>query len=163
MINRISFYGYLFDHEVEQIIRYEILFKRDDKFLLKHTCVDANFKNPTAEVMVSLCGSLSECISAIVKNFRNQEIENGVYKELAIEQHLPKEYDPLINELRDACVKNGVISFSFFGHLCKYKPRTAARNFLASLGYLIPTTKKPHLYVLDDYIKIELPLKKILH
>jgi hypothetical protein len=162
MINKISFYGYLFDMQVETITRYEILFKRNDKFLLKHTSIDSNFRNPTAEVTVTLCDSLSHCISTIVKNLRDQEVRNGVYKELAIEEELPKIYDPLINELREACEVKGVISFSIFGHLCKYRPRTAARTFLASMGYLVPTTKKPHLYVLDDFIKSELSLKKSL-
>jgi hypothetical protein len=160
MINRISFYGYLFDKQVEHIMRYEILFKSEDKFLVKHTCIDTNFKNPTAEISVTLCHSLSDSISTVVKNFRDQEIQNGVYKELEPGETLPDVYAPLIDELRQACEIKGVISFTFFGHMCKYKPRTAAKTFLSSMGYLVPTTKKPHVYVLDDFIRHELQLKK---
>jgi hypothetical protein len=161
MINRISFFGYLFDKPVEHIIRYEILFKRDDRFLLKHTCIDANFENPSAEVSVSLCESFKECISIVVKNFRDLEVKNGVYRELEMEAELSKTYDALIHELSEACQVNGVISFSLFGHLCKYWPRSPASSFLASMGYLIPTTKKPHVYVLDDFIKVEISQKKL--
>jgi hypothetical protein len=160
MINRISFFGYLFDKQVDHIIRYEILFRCNDKFLLKHTCIDANFKNPTSEVTVVLSKSLAHCISSVVKNFRDKEVQNGVYKELEVEEKLSPTYEPLVRELCSACEDRGVISFSVFGHLCKYKPRTAARNFLASMGYFVPMTKRPHLYVLDDFIKEELFLNK---
>ena len=163
MINRISIYGYLFEKEVDHIVRHEILFKNGERFLIKRTCLNDNFENPTSEISVNLFGSLSECICAVIKHFRNQEVRNNVYSELQVEEQLSSSYDPLVEELNIACQRAGLVSFSFFGHLCKYKPSSAAKAFLASMGYLIPTTKRPHVYLMDDFIKEEISFRHSVH
>ncbi len=156
MINKISFHGYLFKEQPGHIIRYEILFRSERKFLVKYTCLDGTYVNPTAEITVNLCQTLPEAIAVIINFLRTEEIEHGVYKELTRSDKLPEYYHPLVDELSSFCRDKGVRTFTFFGHLCKYRPRTAARNVLASMGYLVPSTKRPHIYVLDEFVREEL-------
>jgi hypothetical protein len=152
MVNKVSFYGYLLHKPADRIIRYDILWKSDNKYLLKHTLLDRNYKNPTDNIVVMVYSSLSACVAGVIGKFRNMEVENGVYKRLRPVIELHESYRPLIDELCDSIAKKHVRSFSFFGHLCKYKPQTPAKRFLLSLGIFILTTKRPHVYVLHDFI-----------
>jgi hypothetical protein len=155
LITKVSFYGYLFRRPADQIIRYDILWKTDNKYLLKHTLLDWNYKNPTDDIVVMVYNSLPDCLAGIIGRLRNMEVENGVYKRLKPVTELDEHYRPLINELDDAITRKYIHSFSFFGHLCKYKPQATARQLLRSLGIFILTTKRPHLYVLHDFISKE--------
>jgi hypothetical protein len=155
MINKVSFYGYLFQEPPDKIIRYDILWKADDKFLLKHTLLDSDFKNPSDKMVVMVYDSLFACLSGIIGKFRNLEVEHGIYKHLKPVIELGDAYEPLIHELHDSIMKEQVKSFSVFGHLKKYKPQAAANKILLSMGYFVLTTKRPHVYVLDDFIMQE--------
>jgi hypothetical protein len=123
---------------------------------LKHTLLDWNYKNPTDDIVVMVYNALPDCLKAIIGRFRNLEVENGVYKQLKPVTELDEHYRPLIDELYDSIAARNIRSFSFFGHLCKYKPQANARQFLRSLGIFILTTKPPHMYVLHDFIVKEL-------
>jgi hypothetical protein len=156
VVNKVSFYGYLFNKPAHQIIRYDILWgKTDHKYLLKHTLLDRNYKNPSDEITVMVYNSLIDCLSGVIGRFRNIEIENGVYKRLKPATELHESYAPLIDELSEAINRKQIKSFSIFRHLCKYKPQTTAKQLLRSMGIFILTTKRPHLYVLHDFIMTE--------
>jgi hypothetical protein len=161
MLNKISFYGYLFHKSVDKIILYDILWKNKDKYLLKYTLLDRNYKNPTDEIIVMVYDSLSKCIAAIIGRLRNHEVEMGVYKNLKTVIKLDEIYQPLLSEIEETVLTNGAKSFSFFGHICKYKPQTLAKEFLKSMGYFTITSKRPHIYVLDEFVKKE--LKSVMH
>jgi hypothetical protein len=156
MLTKISFYGYLFMKPASKIIRYDILWRNDRKYLLKHTVLNPHYKNPSAHIAVTIYENLHDCIAAIVNNFRNKEIEMKVYKKLEFTPEAGPTYEPLIDELEYAITKKSIKSFSVFGHICKYKPQTAAKELLKSMGYFVLTTHPPHVYVLDDFIKKEL-------
>jgi hypothetical protein len=79
-----------------------------------------------------------------------------VYKNLKVTDDLAKFYEPFIDELEHAIIADHVATFSLFGHLCKYKPQTAARDFLKSMGYFTLNTKRPRLFILDEFIRQEL-------
>jgi hypothetical protein len=65
----------------------------------------------------------------VITGLRNIEIENRVYKMLETLNYLHPMYDELVHELEEAVVARNIKSFSLFGHLCKYKPQSAARTF----------------------------------
>jgi hypothetical protein len=155
VVNKVSFYGYLFDKPEDQIIRYDILWKTNNKYLLKHTLLDRNGKNPTDNIVVMVYDSLPACLLGVIGKFRNMEVENRVYKHLKPVVKLDDCYGPLIDELHDSIVNKQIQSFSLFGHLCKYKPQSKAKQFLRSLGVFVLTTKRPHLYVLHDFMSTE--------
>jgi hypothetical protein len=136
-------------------VGYDILWKADNKYLLKHTLLDRNYKNPTDDIVVMVYKTLRECLAAVIGRFRNMEIENRVYKQLQTVVELDECYTPLIDELLTSITKSHTRSFSFFGHLCKYKPQDGAKQFLRSLGIFVLTTKRPHLYVLHDFVMKE--------
>jgi hypothetical protein len=79
----------------------------------------------------------------------------GLYKGLQPETALPEVYHPLLDSLENCITKNAIGSFSVFGNLLKYRNRNDAREFLKSLGYFVPNTTPPHVYVLEDFIRLE--------
>jgi hypothetical protein len=136
-------------------MRYDILWKTGDKYLLKHTFLDRDYKNESQQIVVTVYDTLNHAIKGVILKLRNIEVENCVYKRLKITDDLDDTYTQLIHELEEAVNANHLKSFSLFGHLCKYRPQTAARNFLKSMGYFLLSTKRPHIYILDDFIKQE--------
>jgi hypothetical protein len=161
VINKVSFYCYLFSKPFDRIIRYDVLWKDGDKFLLKHTQLDRDYTNRTQQIVVTVYDSLHDAIAGIIIRLRNLEVEARVYKKLKITDDLDASYEQLIHELEEAARENHLKSFSLFGHICKFRPQTAAKNFLKSMGYFVLTTKRPHIYILDDFIKKE--EQNILH
>jgi hypothetical protein len=111
VVNKVSFYGYLFNKQEDQIIRYDILWKGDNKYLLKHTLLDWNYKNPTDNIVVMVYDSLHECISGIIGRFRNMEVGNGVYKKLEPVTGLSEIYRPLIDELVNSITEKHIRIF----------------------------------------------------
>jgi hypothetical protein len=154
MVNKVSFYCYLFYKPFDRIARYDILWKDNYRYLLKHTQLNGEYANETQQIAVTVYEQLSEAITEVILRLRNLEVETRVYKKLTPIDHLDEAYQPLLFQLEEA-VSRGVKSFSIFGHVCKYRPQTAASNFLKSMGYFILTTKAPHVYVLDDFVKKE--------
>jgi hypothetical protein len=155
VINKISFYCYLFLKPFDKIIRYDILWKDGEKYLLKQTHLNRDYKNESQHITVKVFDSLVHAIGGVILELRNTEIECGVYKKLNLSYELDESYNNLLHDLEEAVTTKNIRSFSMFGHLCKFRPETTARNFLKSLGYFLLTTKRPHIYVLDDYIKGE--------
>jgi hypothetical protein len=155
VIRKVSFYGYLFGNPFDTILRYDILWKDSDKYLLKYTQLDREYKNQSQHISVTVHDSIAQAIGAVILRLRNKEVENRVYEDLTVTDRLSKLYEPFIDELEQAMVINHVATFSLFGNVCKYKPQTAARNFLKSMGYFILTTKRPHVYILDEFIRQE--------
>jgi hypothetical protein len=158
MFSKVSFYGYLFLEPVESIIRYDILWGGARQYLLKRTMLNENYENPSEEIAVMVYKSLESCIAGVLGRFRNHEIEMGLYKKLNPADQLPAMYAGLLEELQRSVRKNRIRSFSIFGNICKYKTQTAAREFLNHMGYFILTTKPPHVYVLEDILKVEVGL-----
>jgi hypothetical protein len=155
MHRKVSFYCYLFTKPADTIIRYDILWKNDKKFLLKSTVLYPNFKSATEDIVVMVFETLSAAVSGIIGRLRNSEIGYRVYKDLAAVDHLDSVYKPWLQELVDAIIEKNITSFSLFGNITKYKPQTAAKEFLKSMGYFVLTTQRPHVYVLDDFIQKE--------
>jgi hypothetical protein len=155
MHRKVSFYCYLFAKPVDTIIRYEILWKDDKKYLLKSTMLYPNFKSATEDIVVMVFESLSATVSGIIGRLRNSEIGYRVYKDLLPEDQLDLVYRPWVQELLEAIIEKNIMSFSLFGNIAKYKPQTAAKEFLKSMGYFVLTTQRPHVYVLDDFIQKE--------
>ncbi len=158
MINKISFYGYFFSRSPEWIIRYDILYRGKTKFLLKYTLLDHDYNNPTQDVLVMVYQSLAQCIAAVVGRFRNLELEFGLYKPLTPEADLAKVYNELIREIEQTLSTSRTGSFSFFGNRKKYQSQSLVNKVLKEMGYLTMTTRKPYLYVLDDYVREEINL-----
>jgi len=156
MLNKVSLYAYLFTTPVDRIFRYDVLWRNNDKLLVKQTVLDANLNNTTEEVSVRVCDSLAHCIEEIIRELRNSEISMRVYKRLSPSAALDPVYEDFIRELCDNFTNNKIKSISLFGHLCKYKPQTVAKDYLKSMGYFILSTKPPHVYVLDDFVKKEM-------
>jgi hypothetical protein len=134
--------------------RYDILWKDNNKYLLKHTKLNGDYKNETQQIAVTVYDHLIDAIADVILRLRNLEVENRVYKKLTVTEQLDESYQPLLYQLEEA-INKGIKSFSLFGHACKYRPQTSASNFLKSMGYFILTTKAPHVYLLDDFIKKE--------
>jgi hypothetical protein len=161
MLLKVSFYGYLFLHPEDSVIRYDILSGNNKKYLLKSTVLDAKYENPTEDITVMVYQTLRECLEGIIGRFRNHEIELHVYEDLQPVLTLASPYEPLLGELEESIMKNKVSSFTIFGDIRKYKPQTAAREFLKKMGYFILSTKPPHVYVLDDFIREEYKLLQL--
>jgi hypothetical protein len=154
-MNKVSVFCYLFLKPYDKIIRYDMLWKNEEKYLLKHTQFAKAEENMPVRMTVSIYESLFQTIASILVSLRNVEIENGVYKTLETSDHLLHEYEQLAIEIEQAIVSGKIRSFSMFGHLCKYRPQTSARSFVKSMGYFMLSTRRPHVYVLDDFIKKE--------
>jgi hypothetical protein len=155
VIKKVTFYGYLFYKPFDRIFQYDILWKSENKFLLKKTQIDTNYVNNTQQIAVTVFDNLHDAIAATILQLRNLEVESRVYKKLKPMEILDEVYEPLLAQLQQAILA-GIKSFAFFGHLCKFRPHTSAKNFLQSMGYFMLTTRPPHLYVLDDFVKNEL-------
>jgi hypothetical protein len=136
VISKISFYCYFFAETFDCVCRYDILWSFGNRFLVKHTEVDTTLNNPSREVTAFVYYSLTEAIEAIIRDLRNAEIQYHVYKKLRFSSTLDDAYRPLVEELEQAIRFRNIKSFSMFGHLCKYKPQTEAKNFLKSMGSL---------------------------
>jgi hypothetical protein len=160
VIKKVTFYGYLFYKPFDRICQYDILWKSEEKFLLKKTQIDTNYVNDTQQITVTVFDNIRDAIAAIILQLRNLEIESRVYKKLKPMDSLDEVYEPLLALLQQA-ISAKIKSFAFFGHLCKFRPQTSAKNFLQSMGYFMLTTRPPHLYVLDDFVKNE--LKRTVH
>jgi hypothetical protein len=152
---KVSFYCYFFSSTVERIDRYDILWKERTKYLLKHTSLDNYYQVTSDDVIVMIYPTLSKCIECIIGRLRNTELQLGLYEDLAISHELPDTYQPLVAELCRYVEHEGIKSFSIFGGIKKYKPYTAARKLLNDRGIFLLYTKKPHLYLLEDFIREE--------
>jgi hypothetical protein len=155
-INKASFYCYLFLQPVDRILRFDILWATGEKYLLKETHLDNDYKNSSEEISATVHDSISNALGEVILRLRNSEIRNGVYENLKTSDSLNATYKSLIIELEEAIVLKHITAFSMFGHLCKFRPQATAINFIKSLGHFILATRPPHVYVLDDYVKKEL-------
>jgi hypothetical protein len=158
MIKKVSFYGYFFTHRFDRITTYEILWKHPHQLLLKSLTLDINYSNPADEFVVMVYDVLHNCLAGIIGRLRNNEIEQGLYRPLQPVDKLPDLYEPLIMELENSILKNNINCFSIFGSPQKYKTQTAANKLLNDMGYFVLNTRSPHLYVLEDYIRLEMDL-----
>jgi hypothetical protein len=155
MISKVSFYRYFFCPVVDCVMCYDILFKNAKKYLLKSTRLDMDYKNPTDDIVVMVYNNLTDCIAGIIGRFRNSEVEHGLYKKLQTVSELPSVYGSLVNEMEIAILTKGIRSFSIFGNPKKYKPQSAANELLKQMGYFILSTKRPHVYVLEEFVRQE--------
>jgi hypothetical protein len=155
VINKVSFYCYLFLKPHDRIARYDILWGRGDRYLLKYCDLNPDFSNQAQKLAVTVYNSLPESLASIILQLRNLEVQQRVYKHLQPAEALDDCYDALIKEFADSIHNQNIKSFSVFGHTCKFRPLATAKNFLKSMGYFVLTSKRPHVYVLDDFIKIE--------
>jgi hypothetical protein len=156
MHHKVSFYCYLFSKPADSIIRFDILWKRNNKkFLLKSTVLYPNFKSATEDIVVMVYESLPATVSGIIGHLRNSEIGHRLYKHLRPSDQLDSAYEPLIRELMESILEKNITSFSFFGCISKYRPQTPAKEFLKTMGYFVLSTKRPHVYVLEEFIRKE--------
>jgi hypothetical protein len=134
---------------------YDILFKNPKKYLLKSTQLDLDYKNPTEDIVVMVYDDLFNCIAGIIGRLRNTELQLNLYKKLQPVNELPDVYHPLVKEFEESVLSKDIKSFSIFGNLKKYKPQSKAKELLKHMGYFILTTKRPHVYVLEEFIREE--------
>jgi hypothetical protein len=90
VINKISFYCYLFLKPFDKILRYDILWKDGEKYLLKQTHLNRDYKNESQQIAVKVFDSLIHAIAGVILELRNTEIEYGVYKNLKFHMTLMK-------------------------------------------------------------------------
>jgi hypothetical protein len=102
--------------------------------------------------------SLTQCITGIIGRLRNIELQFGLYKTVMQTTGLSKVYQPLTEELERYILSEQIYSFSFFGNRSKYNSQSEPSKILKNMGYLQLTTRRPHLYVLDDFIREEINL-----
>jgi hypothetical protein len=155
MLTKISFYGYLFADAVEDIIRYDILWRSGNKYLIKSTLLNLDYENSHQDVTVNVHGSLSRCIAGIVLKFRNLEVATNLYEGLQTTESLPAVYSPWISDLEKLILEKQILSFSLFGNGKKYVSQRAVKTIIRDMGYFVLCTRPPHLYVLDDFIQQE--------
>ncbi len=155
MYNKVSFYCYLFDQPADRILQYDILWNDPQKYILKQLILDANYKNRSEEVIVMVYNSLPASIRGIVGRLKNLEVKQGVYQKPDPLADLDNAYQSLVDPITSLILNKNIRTFSFFGQIKKYNPRTPANLFLRSMGYFILTTIPPHIYVLDDFLRKE--------
>lgn len=154
MFNKISFYCYLFDQPPDRILCYD-LFREAAVYKLKRTTLDSNYKNPTDQVSITTYKTLPDCVADITGRLVKLEIKHGVYKKTDPLCDLTLQGQKLTDQITHLIETKHIRSFSIFGQIKKYNPRTPAIAFLRSMGYFILITLPPHVFVLDDFIDKE--------
>lgn len=155
MPNKVSLYCYLFDQPPDRILCYDLFREDVALYKLKRTTLDSNYKNPTDRISVTTYNTLSECITDITRKLLKLEIRHGIYKKADPLCDVAMQGQKLTDQITHLIETKHIRSFSIFGQIKKYNPRTPAIAFLRSMGYFILFTLPPHVFVLDDFVDKE--------